>query len=221
MLSRRVFVLVGISALTSPTTPARAGWTEALDWFLGLVGASNVTLDDIYLFLLKAKLRYSTLTDSRKLLDDVRRKLQDDQSGNALRSKLDEWLIRFDAYLDLQQRQGEEPVEFNARRERERAKLQAEWDKCRREAVAALKEIETLGTQLENIDPDAIPSVEWREFRKLLANEKAFAEFINMDMPTEPDALARLRKAALGLNRLVVTIDSNREALNSVIRKAG
>lgn len=221
MLSRRVFVLVGISALTSPTTPARAGWAEALDWFLGLVGASNVTLDDIYLFLLKAKLRYSTLTDSRKLLDDVRRKLQDDESGNALRSKLDEWLIRFDAYLNLQPRPGEWPVEFNARREHERAKLQAEWNKCRRDAVAALKEIETLGVQLESIDPAAIPNGEWGAFRKLLADEKTFAEFIDMDMPTDPDALAKLRKAARGLNRLVMTIDSNREALNAAIRKAG
>ncbi|MFG1201025.1 hypothetical protein V5F29_01340 [Xanthobacter aminoxidans] len=221
MLSRRILVLTGLSALALPTTPARAGWKDALDWFLNLVGASNVTLDDIYLFLLKAKLVYSTLTDSRRRLEDVRRKLQDDSSGNALRSKLDEWLTRFDAYLLLQPRQGEGPVEFNARREQERAKLEAEWRKCRRDAVAALKEIETLGVQLESIDPAAIPNGEWGVFRKLLADEKTFAEFIDMDMPTDPDALARLRKAAHGLNRLVMTIDSNREALNAAIRKAG
>jgi transcription termination factor NusB len=222
MLHRRAFV-VGVAIMVASQAPAENAsadiYTEAIGWFIEVVGRLPGSVRAIFTTLRKIKFNLELLLSTKELLLDVRRKLTDPYPVNTLQTKLATWLTHYDKWVSEKPRPGESDQDFAARKERERAALEQEWKQVRDEAAAALVIAETVGNELNSIKPDAIPVPEWRAYKDLLSNEKELARFLNTDMPTDPDSIEKLREAAEQLKQVVQIIDENQAQLDNAIHQ--
>ncbi|MFG1417954.1 hypothetical protein V5F38_13345 [Xanthobacter sp. V0B-10] len=213
-------VLAAAVCLVALPRPLRAAWPETeLAWFTATVSLAPPTLDECYYYLLRQR-RYRFLVDARARLEEVRRNLEDPGAKRPLRSRLQVWLARHDALLMLAPRPDEDEEDFNRRRERKWETLAHEWERCRDGVVAALKRIDALGADLQDIVPDAMASDEWSVYRRFMAGEQEIAEFLEAGMPTEPPELHRLKSSGRQLAAVIVQIEANRAALDAAIRQA-
>jgi hypothetical protein len=90
--------------------------------------------------------------------------------------------------------------------------------------VSALQEIKLIGEELENVDTssqEGMSSAEWRRYKELISNERDVAQFLDMDMPTDPYLHNRLHEVASRLRELIRIIDANAAELDKAIRRAG
>lgn len=223
MVHRRTFI-VGIAALGAVRLSSERALAqdpgeaiEAIHWFVEAVKLLPGSVEGFFGGLRRIRYQTTLTLSTQALLQDVRRKLTDEYPANALQTKLATWLQHYDAWVDSKQRPGESQQDFVARKERERQSLQQEWKRVRDDAAAALAIADTVGKELDSIDPRAIPAQEWRAYNDLLQNEKELAGFINADMPTDPHDIEELRQASEQLKKVIQTIDEHQAELDKAI----
>ena len=226
MLTRRAFVgIVAGSALAGPGVCADEGFIgklrSGLDWFVELVKETPSILEHVYDWLLRSKAGYRILVDSRSALNDVRRRLADPSTEKALQSKLRAWLKRYDQISNEDQRPGEGRPELVARQRKEFDLLKADWDALKKDSVEALHQIGRIGDEIESIDPGTLNGEEYRIFKALLQRKEEEGNFLNIDNPTDPTVIDRLREVADQLDQTIGVIAKNAPALDAAIKKAG
>lgn len=84
-----------------------------------------------------------------------------------------------------------------------------------------MEEIRSIGIELNNVKKDAVTSKDWREFNRLLDDEKMVLEAINAPMPTDPAALERVRETNAELENIVLYIDKYAASLDDAANKNG
>ncbi len=226
MLNRRTLVnLLALSALVRPALGAEggilSGLKSAVDWFVNLVKEAPSALENVYDWLLRAKAGYRILFDSRAALNDIRRKLADPSTEEALQSKLRAWLKKHDQVVNEAQNPGESREDFVARQQKDLELLKANWETLRKDAVDALHEIGRLQDEIESVDPKALNAEEYRLFKSLLARKREEEEFLNIESPTDPAIIDQLREVAYKLDEIINVIAKNAPALDEAIKKAG
>ena len=174
MWSRRSFMVASCVLATCRVTEGLAieFGKKALEWLEYAAALALPSLNEIFNPALRLVTDWKILTDIRARVGDVRRRLTDLTPEHHLDVKLTGWLDRYNQWINEKKQPGEDDSTFAARRERERAILQADWHSCQLDAVDALLEIRNLGDELQSIDPSAMTSKEWHTYRRLLDDEK-------------------------------------------------
>jgi hypothetical protein len=226
MWSRRSFVAASCTISACLVTRAIASLRESLskvgaDWLRDAAGLALQNLNKMADIVLRLEDKVDILINVKATILDVRRKLTDSTVERHLKVKLAEWLKHYDAWVSNKPTLNESDANFAARHDRERTILNEDWHKLSYDAVGALKDIESLGYELQSIHSEAMSFEEWHKYTDLMDKEKMIIEVISSEMPVDPYVIDRLRDTAKQLEEMVGVIDTVTIPLKEEIKKLG
>jgi len=231
MLSRRLFIAASCVLATCRVTEAIASLGEALsgvaeEWLGEAVDLALKNLDKITNIVLQVEDKIDVMINVKATILDVRRKVTDSTPEHYLDVQLGQWLSEFHHWVNDKPREGESNVDYEARHDRQRDILENErdilendWRRIAANSTAMLKDIESLGYELQSIHSDLMSFEEWHTYQGLMSQEKMTIEVIDSKMPTDPIVIKRLDGVAEQLDTMVVLIDKRAALLDAKIAK--